>query len=218
VERHSECHVRFLGCSQSAHQRRHAVSRAPNTFVLECVDQRPGRALHLERGAYSIQPGHHVRASWTVQRTGPGGCAERAAPSARRWLHARLTFLADDVAEAPARDAPRRVQNVECLRGREAEHGRQSTTTDGVAYNWTVAVTILLFASIAQKAGIRRLELPACDGDTVAGVRDRVIAKFPELRDFVPTLLYALDEEYVKEDARVMDGATVALIPPVSGG
>ena len=62
------------------------------------------------------------------------------------------------------------------------------------------------------------MELPVCEDETVASLRDRVVAKFPELRDFVPTLLYALDEEYVKEDARVTDGATVALIPPVSGG
>ena len=81
-----------------------------------------------------------------------------------------------------------------------------------------MAVTVLLFASIAEKAGTRRLELAASPGDTVATIRDRLLERFPHLAGFVPTLLYALNEEYVKETAIVCDGATVALIPPVSGG
>jgi molybdopterin converting factor subunit 1 len=81
-----------------------------------------------------------------------------------------------------------------------------------------MAVTVLLFASIAEKAGTRRLEIPAAPGDTVATIRDRLLERFPQLRAFVPTLLYALNENYVKDTAPVCDGATVALIPPVSGG
>ena len=79
-------------------------------------------------------------------------------------------------------------------------------------------VTVLLFASIAEKAGVRRLELPVRDGDTVATVRERLIERFPQLREFVPTLMYALDEEYVRDNAVVHAGGTLALIPPVSGG
>jgi molybdopterin converting factor subunit 1 len=81
-----------------------------------------------------------------------------------------------------------------------------------------VAATVLLFASIAEKAGVRKLSVDVERGATVASVREQVIARFPQLRDFVPTLLYALDEEYVRDSAPVCDGATVALIPPVSGG
>ena len=55
-------------------------------------------------------------------------------------------------------------------------------------------------------------------GDTVARVRDRVVARFPQLESSLPTLLYALNEEYVRESAEVPAGATLALIPPVSGG
>jgi molybdopterin converting factor subunit 1 len=81
-----------------------------------------------------------------------------------------------------------------------------------------MGVTILLFASIAERAGTRRLELPLSPGDTVASVRDRLIAAHPQLGAFVPTLLYALNEEYVRESEPVPAGATLALIPPVSGG
>jgi|SoiMethySBSTD1v2_1073268.scaffolds.fasta_scaffold5493277_1 molybdopterin converting factor subunit 1 len=79
-------------------------------------------------------------------------------------------------------------------------------------------VTVLLFASVAEKAGTRRLTVPSEPGDTVAHVRDRVLERFPQLESSLPTLLYAVDEEYVKEWAPVPAGATLALIPPVSGG
>lgn len=85
-------------------------------------------------------------------------------------------------------------------------------------YNRGVAVTVLLFASIAQAAGVRRVELPVGAGATVGSLREALFERFPELRRFQPTLMYALDEEYVREDAAVRDGATLALIPPVSGG
>ena len=79
-------------------------------------------------------------------------------------------------------------------------------------------VTVLLFASVADRAGTRRLTVPVRDGDTVANIRDRVVERFPQLESSLPTLLYALNEEYVKEWEPVPPGATVALIPPVSGG
>lgn len=61
--------------------------------------------------------------------------------------------------------------------------------------------------------------MPSIPGDTVSSVRERLIAEHPGLARFVPNLLYALDEEYVDDDATpVPAGATLALIPPVSGG
>lgn len=79
-------------------------------------------------------------------------------------------------------------------------------------------VTVLLFASVAEKAGWRRRVLPLAEGDTVATVRERLVAEHPQLRESVPTLLYALNEEYVREYDAVPPGSTLALIPPVSGG
>jgi sulfur-carrier protein len=87
-----------------------------------------------------------------------------------------------------------------------------------LAYNEAVSVTILLFASIAQSAGRRKIVLDYAPGDTVTTVRERLFAAHPQLRPFASTLMYALDEEYVREHAGVPDGATLALIPPVSGG
>ena len=85
-------------------------------------------------------------------------------------------------------------------------------------YNGMVNVTVLLFASVADRAGTRRVELPRAEGDTVASIRDRLLERFPQLAAAVPTLMYAIDEEYARESDPVPAGATVALIPPVSGG
>jgi molybdopterin converting factor subunit 1 len=81
-----------------------------------------------------------------------------------------------------------------------------------------VLVTVLLFASIAEAAGTRRVEVPWQNGDTVAAVRDRVISAYPHLERFIPNLMYAVDETYAETDDPVPAGATVAFIPPVSGG
>jgi molybdopterin converting factor subunit 1 len=82
----------------------------------------------------------------------------------------------------------------------------------------TVEVTVLLFASIADKAGVRRFTMPSQPGDTVARLRDRIVERFPQIAESLPTLLYAVDEQYVKEWEPVAPGSTLALIPPVSGG
>jgi molybdopterin converting factor subunit 1 len=79
-------------------------------------------------------------------------------------------------------------------------------------------VTVLLFASAAEKAGTRKLELESAPGDTVEALRDRLVERFPQLAPMLPNLLYAINEEYVRLNALVPAGATLAVIPPVSGG
>ncbi len=79
-------------------------------------------------------------------------------------------------------------------------------------------VTVLLFASLAEKAGWRKRAFELLADDTVATVRDRLVAEHPQLAVAVPSLLYAINEDYVREHDPVPAGATLALIPPVSGG
>ena len=89
---------------------------------------------------------------------------------------------------------------------------------ESVRYNDRVSVTVLLFAGMAEKAGWRKRVVEISAGDSVAAVRDRIVAEAPALAPFIPTLVYALDESYVRDYERVPDGATLAFIPPVSGG
>lgn len=79
-------------------------------------------------------------------------------------------------------------------------------------------ITVLLFASVADRLGTRRFALEVPDGGTVATARDVLLERFPQIEPFLPNLLYALDEEYVRVTQPLTRGATLALIPPVSGG
>ncbi|MFQ5381448.1 MAG: MoaD/ThiS family protein [Dehalococcoidia bacterium] len=81
-----------------------------------------------------------------------------------------------------------------------------------------MTITVLLFAGIAEKLGVRVLQVPWSEGDTIERVRDRLVADHPALSVFLPSVLYALNEEYVKPGHEVSAGDTLALIPPVSGG
>ena len=77
---------------------------------------------------------------------------------------------------------------------------------------------MLLFASVAEAVGTRRLSVAGEPGDNVGRIRDRLVADYPQLSRFVPNLVYAVNEEYAGEDTPVGPGSTLALIPPVSGG
>ncbi len=81
-----------------------------------------------------------------------------------------------------------------------------------------MTVTVLLFAGIAEKVGARALQIAWREGDTIESVRDRLVGDHPVLAPFLPSVLYALNEEYVKPAQPVSAGDTLALIPPVSGG
>lgn len=81
-----------------------------------------------------------------------------------------------------------------------------------------MTVTVLFFASIAEAAGTRRLSVPVEGPSTVAEIRDYLVREHPQLERFVPTLMYAVNEEYARPGDSVPVGATLALIPPVSGG
>ena len=77
---------------------------------------------------------------------------------------------------------------------------------------------MLLFASVAERAGTRKFTLELPEPATVASARDAIVARFPALASFVPNLMYALNEEYARENEAVTPHSTLALIPPVSGG
>ena len=79
-------------------------------------------------------------------------------------------------------------------------------------------VRLLAFASAADAVGgaEQDLELPA--GTTVGGLRALLGARHPGLLPLLPRLAIAVGGEIVGDEAPVVDGTEVALLPPVSGG
>jgi molybdopterin converting factor subunit 1 len=79
-------------------------------------------------------------------------------------------------------------------------------------------VHIRLFAGLHDLLGERNVTLELSDGATVADLRDQLSRQYPVITPYLPTLVCAVDEEYVTPDHALRDGDDVALIPPVSGG
>ena len=81
-----------------------------------------------------------------------------------------------------------------------------------------ITVHVRLFAGLHQLVGERELEMQLPDGATIEQLRDKLGDLYPVVQAFLPTLVCAVDEEYVPPEHVLRDGDHVALIPPVSGG
>ncbi len=84
-----------------------------------------------------------------------------------------------------------------------------------------IDVEVVLFAVAAERAGRRRLSLrvePAASSVLAADVRRALLSEVPALAAILPSCALAFDDAYAGDEAVVPPGATVAVIPPVSGG
>ncbi len=82
----------------------------------------------------------------------------------------------------------------------------------------TISVDVLFFAGAAEAAGCRRLRAAVPAGATLADLAEALRQRFPRLGPFLPSLLWAVNEEYAPPERVLRQGDEVALIPPVSGG
>lgn len=78
-------------------------------------------------------------------------------------------------------------------------------------------VVVELFAGIAAAAGCRRVAIPWTDGD-VGALRRALERRYPALAPLLARSAFAHGDRYAADDERLAPGATVAVIPPVSGG
>lgn len=82
-------------------------------------------------------------------------------------------------------------------------------------------VKLLLFAAAREAAGgAAELEVEVGEGSTVRDVVDAAVRARPGLAALVPSMVVAVNLEYVAVDSRraVRDTDEIALIPPMSGG
>ena len=79
-------------------------------------------------------------------------------------------------------------------------------------------IRVRLFAAVKDIVGQREVVLDLPEGTTAAGMLDRFSGDYPRLRGLAPSLLFAVNREYVEGTRVLAEGDEVALIPPVSGG
>ena len=77
---------------------------------------------------------------------------------------------------------------------------------------------MMCFASVRDIVGQREIVLDLPEGTTAAALLRRVILDHPGLAGLGPSLLLAVNREYVEKGRILAEGDEVALIPPVSGG
>ena len=79
-------------------------------------------------------------------------------------------------------------------------------------------VTVRLHAQAADLAGTRESGADLAVGATCADVKRALAERHPRLERLVASSVLASDSEYLTDGAPVTDGASLHLIPPVSGG
>ncbi len=80
-------------------------------------------------------------------------------------------------------------------------------------------VVVRLFASMAEGAGAKLVELQLGEGAVLADALGAVRGRFPDMRwPGEAGLMVAVNQEYAEVNRKLYEGDEVAIIPPVSGG
>ncbi len=81
-----------------------------------------------------------------------------------------------------------------------------------------IVVSVLFFAAARHGAGADHVELALPRGATVSDALALLAERHPALRELLPSLLAAINEEWAPRTATLREGDTLAVMPPVSGG
>ncbi|HWT78235.1 MAG TPA: MoaD family protein [Candidatus Methylomirabilis sp.] len=79
-------------------------------------------------------------------------------------------------------------------------------------------IHVRLFAAMKDIIGRREIVLEVPEGTTASALLRRFVVEYPRLQALQPSLLVAVNREYVEATRALKDGDEVAYIPPVSGG
>jgi molybdopterin converting factor subunit 1 len=79
-------------------------------------------------------------------------------------------------------------------------------------------IKLLFFATIRDRAGVKTLELDIPVDMTIKGLKDKLSADFPNLKDSMKSVLITINREYAFDEAIVPMNAEIGMFPPVSGG
>ena len=77
---------------------------------------------------------------------------------------------------------------------------------------------MLFFGVIREIVGVREDTIDVAEGARLETVLDGYSGRFPRLRDMLPSVVIALNQQFANPASPVSDGDEIAFLPPVSGG
>lgn len=81
-----------------------------------------------------------------------------------------------------------------------------------------ITIMLKLFAVYQETLGAAEQVMVLPVGTTAGGVRDRLIADYPDLAQWKEVTRFGINLQFVAADMPLKDGDELVLIPPVSGG
>ena len=79
-------------------------------------------------------------------------------------------------------------------------------------------VKLLFFATLRDRAGTKSMDLDIPAELTIQGLKEKISAEFPNLKDSMSSVLITINREYAFDEAVIPQNAELAMFPPVSGG
>ena len=79
-------------------------------------------------------------------------------------------------------------------------------------------IKLLFFATIRDRVGARSLEMDIPIEMTVQGLKDKLSADYPNLKESMQSVLISINHEFAFGDANIPTNAEIGMFPPVSGG
>jgi molybdopterin synthase catalytic subunit len=81
-----------------------------------------------------------------------------------------------------------------------------------------ISVRVLFFGGAKDMTGASSIELPLPSPATLRDATAALIERFPELKRFGRSLLFAVNQEYADPETKLNSDDELAVFPPVSGG
>lgn len=79
-------------------------------------------------------------------------------------------------------------------------------------------IKLLFFATIRDRAGSKTMEMDIPVDMTIKGLKEKLSADYPTLKDSMKSVLITINREYAFDEAVVPANAEIGMFPPVSGG